>query len=116
MKRYTELQTSRIAVAPWARLAFGCLLLASTAAAAPATATCGRAVSSASESPLENDSDPVEVAMPRIQTNHFRPTDRRSGPASSGPRLDRCAADTAERPGIANGHRLTNGLTAPLRC
>jgi hypothetical protein len=100
-----------------ARGLFKCLIIAMTLAATSAAPAVAEVLLSEAESPLETDEEAgIEAALPGspLQESH-----RRGRDADSHLCQRDCARQTGHRlPGLlyVGGHRLANGLLAPLRC
>jgi hypothetical protein len=119
MTRFTDLPSARLSFASLTRLAIGCLILAissAAVAAVPTLATLNRVASSESETPLEGDGGSLEAALPRSQAGQARQAHRGVKSAFPGCRFNKRHLPYAFRSQDADGHRLANGLTAPLRC
>lgn len=118
MFRPAESRTRSVTVASVMRLAFGCLILVSCSTAvvaAPALVTLTRVVSSESESPLETDECSMEAALPRSLGCLTRLSHRRMNALPRGCRFNSRRTQQAFRCDFTEGHRLANGLTAPMR-
>jgi hypothetical protein len=92
-----------------------CLLLALSLAAAGAPST-NWTLSNESESPLEADETSLEVALPNRE--EFDAC-RRHHPGHTNVATTGCGTPSGalpRHPTAVVGHRLSNGLTAPLRC
>lgn len=115
MSRFRNLQPAHLLFASATRALVACLLLALSLAAAGAPST-NWTLSNESESPLEADETSIEAALPnreefdacrRHQAGHTKFASSGCGtPSGSLP----------QRRTAVVGHRLSNGLTAPLRC
>lgn len=116
MTRTQRRRLSRLLASSALRLAVGCLLAAISLPAGSAAPSIGLVVSSESELPLESDETSPEAALPGCDEHQAGRLFRASGAKLlQGDRRPSGVGSTGRYQGVI-GHRLANGLRAPLRC